>query len=877
MSRSRFSFRNAHGVLLTALFLSLLGAVTYRRMSASIIPDFPFPRIAIIVEAGDMAIQDVVLRLTRPLESAANSVPGASRVVSKTSRGASEISIDFEWGSDLFEAYTRLNAALAQIRSSLPPEADIGVEWVNPSSFPVLGSSLTSSKHSPRDLRELAMLTVAPFLSRQKGVYRVLVQGGETREYQVLADPAALGAAGVSVEQVSAALAGTNLLQSVGRFSQHYQSYLVLGTAQLDNAPQILDVVVAMRGKTPLRVRDIAQVREADQEVQEVCTANGHEAVLLSVLKQQGASTANVSREILAGLKDLRRSKALPDDVTFRAFYDEAELLGDSMTSLRDAILLGALLGMVVLWFFLGSLRSTLIVVLCLPLTVLISFAVLGFALLVAVWSGLAFRPLPTGSMPEMDEGGFVLDYLAPPGTTLEDTDRLCRVMEADLQKTPEVESYARRTGVELGFFATDQNAGDVSVKLKPLAHRRRSMREVMDDVRHRCESKMPSVVFEAVVPLADCVADIAGEPSPLEVKVFGDDPEVLANLSEKITTLVAKVRGTTESIHDVTRSGPELNVRLNPERTARLGLTPEQVIDTLQTALFGKAETVVRSGERLIEIRVLYPKALRRTRDQIRTLPILSATGQQVPLESIADITEGPGYFEVTRENQQPMIPVTAQLEGRDLGSANAEVRQRIEREIKLPPGYTLQYGGLFHTQQESFRSLLTVLMLGMALVFIVLVCQYHGFAEAVALILSGLFSMAGVVLALWLTNVAFNASSFTGAIMIFGMVLANGILLMDAVHDGLREGLPLDEALVHGGRLRLRPVLMTSVIAVLTLLPLAFGLGAGAQMQQPLAVASIGGLTCSPLFTLILAPTLLHVMRRRQRLPLPAQAEGN
>jgi Cu/Ag efflux pump CusA len=270
-----------------------------------------------------------------------------------------------------------------------------------------------------------------------------------------------------------------------------------------------------------------------------------------------------------------------------------------------------------------------------------------------------------------------------------------------------------------------------------------------------------------------------------------------------------------------------------------------------------------------LIGIRALFPHELRATEAQIRRLPIYAKDGRQVALEDVATVREDPGAIEVVRENQKQVIPVTAVLAGRDLGSANIEAQQRIAAEVKLPQGYSIQYGGLWQTQQESFNNLLSVMVLGALLVFIVMLFQYDAFAEPTCLLIAGLFALASVAPALLLTNTPLDLASFTGAIMIFGMVTTNGIVLMDTVRHELDSGLPLTDAILRAGSLRARPVLITSAIAILTLLPLAFGIGSGAEMQRPLAIAVIGGLVTSPLFTLVLAPTLFYMLRRRRSTP--------
>ena len=1012
MNLARSTLGNSRGVLLLVLFLSVLGGLTAAKMPASILPDFPFPRLAIIVEAGDMAIQDMVLRVTRPLESAAAGVPGAKLVRSKTARGALELSVDFDWGTDMFQAFTRLNANVANLRASLPADVSLQVEWVNPSSFPMMGLSLTSDRLSPRDLLDVANLQLAPYLSRMDGIYRIFTQGGEAREYQVLLDPDALAAAGISPDQVSTALNEANIVQSVGRFTRHYQGYLVLLDSQPRRKEELLDIGLGARGGKSIRLRDVATVREGDEERQQLVTADGREAVLLNVLKQPGASTGQVSAEVRKAIQELQSS--LPAGVRISYFYDEADLLHDSLDSLRDSILIGAALAFLVLLFFLRSWRTTLVVLVCLHVTVLITFLGLqllhqtlnimtlgglavGLGLIIddvvvtleniyrhyeqgkpprvaalegafeiqkpmvgsslttmAVFLPLSFlseitgalfaplaitltlllavsvilaitlvplmaslmlrsrhetgkrmegevsgRPasryerlmrgvlaqpilplalvlgaalvaaavvpsLPSGLLPEMDEGAFVLDFMSAGGTPLTTTDRQVRIVEQELLATPEVASYSRRTGLEMGFFTTEPNRGDIMVKLKPRTQRKRSMTEVMEDVTARCQARLPGMTLEAVPPIGDRIADIAGEPTPIDVKLFGDDPKTLQSLSEQITHLVESVRGTAESVHQVNETGPELTVRLDLSRAAQLGVTPNEVEKALETSMLGRAETVIISGERIIPVRVEYAREKRNSLEQIRELPVLSKSGRRVPLSAIASFLETPGVIEVTRENQKPVAQVQAILHGRDLGSANREVQARIAREVKLPPGYTVQYGGLYATQKASFASLLTVFLLGAFLVYMVTLFQYNRFGEPTALVLAGAFALVGVVAALKLTGAFLNASSLTGAIMIFGMVLTNGIVLMDTVQAHVAAGLPLSEAIVAAGRQRLRPVMMTASIAILALLPLAFGVGAGSEMQQPLAIAVIGGLVVSPLFALVLAPLLLFLLRR-------------
>jgi multidrug efflux pump subunit AcrB len=1040
---ARFAFRNSRGILLTAVFISILGGLMLARMPAAILPDFPYPRLGVIVQAGDLAIQDMVVRVTRPLEAAAAGVPGAKLVRSHTSRGAIEMSIDFDWGTDMFEAYTRLNAFVAAIRGQLPPGVEVQIEWIQPSIFPIIGISLSSDRVSLRDLRDQAQLTMAPFLSRLEGVYRANALGGQVREYQVLVDPQALAEQNLTIDDVNRALTAANLVRSVGRFNQHAQSFLVLVDAQVPRPERLLEMAITARGSRVVRIADVATVREGDEELTHVVVAGyrdavgrpiTREAVQIDIYKQPGASTAQVSDEVTAALAQLQSQ--LPPGTVVRTFYNEADLLHESQGSLRDSILVGSLLAMLVLLVALRSWRSMGIVLICIPITILLAFGCLkllgqslnlmtlgglavglgliiddvvvtleniyrhlemgkspleaaidgageiqkpmigstlttvavflplsflgeiigglfsplsitlvillvgsvllavtlvpllcqlllrpvrdsgvpgaprregGFrcsgvqagppehlntrtpehltsydrvirgalaapwavvvgAVLLGVCGLAAFRGLPTGLMPEMDESAFVLDYLAPAGTPLQETDAACRVMEQEIMATPEVEGFCRRTGLELGFFITDPNTGDNMVRLKPRSQRRRGMTEVMEDIMGRCRKRLPGMEFEVFPPIVDRVQDIAGEPSPVEVKIYGEDPKVLVELAGRVEKVLASVKGVGGGAHELTPSGPELTVRVDPTKAGLLGLSPEDVARTLELSLFGRVETYAPRGDRLIGLRAVYPKEARRTEAQIRRLPIYSKNGRVVTLEEIADIREAPGVFAVVRENQKQVLPVTGTINTRetDLGTANREVQRRVKQEIQLPPGYSIQYGGLYYTQQQSFRNLLQVLLLGALLVYIVTLFQYNRFSEPTSLVLAGALALVGVVGALYLTHTPFNVSSFTGAIMIFGMIMTNGIVLMDTIRNRISDGWPLEEAIARAGSQRLRPVLMTASIAILTLLPLAFGIGSGAEMQRPLAIAVIGGLVTSPLFTLILAPTLLYLARR-------------
>ena len=487
-------------------------------------------------------------------------------------------------------------------------------------------------------------------------------------------------------------------------------------------------------------------------------------------------------------------------------------------------------------------------------------WAVLLLLLPVGFGAYFLFNHLQTGFFPEFDEGGFVLDYQLPAGTSLAETDVACKKIEAILGKTPEVAAWSRRSGAQLGFDLTTPNAGDMSVRLTD--KRSRDINEIMDDIRSQVKAKVPAADVDFGQILQDNVGDIAGSPRPVEIKIFGDDTQTLQDLANKVDDVLDKTPGVVDHNPGIIGSGPETVVSVNTERAQRYGLTAQDITGAATAALQGATPTSVQEGEEAVAIRV----GLAHSDDLssplfLPSIPVASpVTNGVVPLSAVADVTIRPGTPQMRRENQRQVIAVTAGLSGRDLGSAIADIQHRVAKQVPLPRGYTLEYGGLYASQQESFGQLALVLALAVLFVFSLLVLQLHSFRQSFALFAAALLSLSGVLLGLFVTHTQLNISSFTGAIMIVGIVTENGIVLFDFVNHLRHEtpDRPLTDIILDAGRQRLRPILMTTLGAILALFPLALGLGAGAAMQKPLAIAVIGGLSVSTLFTLLVAPVL-------------------
>lgn len=471
------------------------------------------------------------------------------------------------------------------------------------------------------------------------------------------------------------------------------------------------------------------------------------------------------------------------------------------------------------------------------------------------------YQQLESDFLPGFDEGGFVIDFNAPPGTSLTESSRMLDQAEALIRANPDVESYSRRLGTQLGLFITEPYRGDFLVKLK--ANRTHTTEDVIAQFRHSFNEQIPAVRWEFPGILTDLVGDLALTPEPVEIKIFSPDLAWLQKAALKVESTIQQVNGVVDTFSGLTETGPSINIRVRPVDARRFGLTASDIADAAHTAMLGQISSHVLEGDRIVNIRVLEDPHQLDTSKALGDLPIRTATGATVRLSQVADIERQASEVELDREDLRQEIAVTARLEGRDLGSGMAEIQAKLKADPMLPPG-TIEYGGLYQQQRESFRNLLFVLLTAVFLVFTVLVIEFRSFYEPVAIVFGALLAMFGTVAALSLTNTSLNIVSFLGAIIGVGIVAKNGILMLDLVEHLRAEGLNLEEALVRSGRRRLRPVLMTSMAAALGMFPLAWGIGSGADMLRPLAIAVIGALCISVLLSLVATPSVYYLMLR-------------
>ncbi len=487
-------------------------------------------------------------------------------------------------------------------------------------------------------------------------------------------------------------------------------------------------------------------------------------------------------------------------------------------------------------------------------------------AAVVLVAAGLVVhRFVGTGFLPEMDEGAFVLDYFTPGGTALAETDRQVKVAEGILAATPEIEGTSRRTGAELGLFATEQNTGDIVARLKPPGQRSRSVFEVIDDVRPRIEAAVPRLHIEFVQILSDVVNDLAGNAKPVEIKLFGEQLDALEAYAKRLEPGMEKVAGLEDLFNGVSEPNAELLLRVSEADAAKAGLTPEQVGTAVSGPLLGVPAGEVRLDDRTVAVRVRAPDAIRYDPLRLGALPVMNAAHEPTPLSALASFTPAESRAQLYRENQQQMIAITADVSGRSLGSVMQDVKALLAR-TPPPAGIRVELAGQYASQQEAFHALLVVLGLAAVSVVAVMVVQFESFTEPLIVLLAAPLSFVGAVLLLLITGTPLNVSSFMGLILLVGLIVKNGIILLDFTRRRMREdNVALEPAIREAARVRLRPILMTTLCTLFGLLPLALGLGAGSEMQRPLSLAVIGGLTLSTPITLFAIPTLLVAIRGR------------
>ena len=495
----------------------------------------------------------------------------------------------------------------------------------------------------------------------------------------------------------------------------------------------------------------------------------------------------------------------------------------------------------------------------------------LGCGLILAA-SVFVYRQLESDFLPDFDEGGFVIDFNAPPGTSLTEASRQLDQAEAIISANPDVESYSRRLGTQLGLFITEPYRGDFLVKLKP--KRKHTTQEIVAQFRHDFNGRFPDIRWDFPGILTDLIGDLQMTPNPIEIKLFSPDLQWLKKIAPRVEAQIQKIPGVVDTFDGLTETGPSFNLRVRRADAERFGLTAQDIAGAVNTALLGQISSYMLQGDRIVNLRVMADPKSVKSAAALRDLPLRTSAGVVVRLSQVADVNQEPSEVELDRDDLRQDVIVSARLEGRDLGSTMRDIQVALSQDNWLPPG-TVEYAGLYQQQQESFYNLLMVLLAAILLVFTVLLVEFRSFYEPIAIVFGAVLAMFGTVVGLWVTGCTLNIVSFLGAIIGIGIVAKNGILVLDYYQQLRGEGVELVEALVRAGHRRFRPVLMTSLTAALGMLPLAYGIGAGAEMLRTLAIAVIGALFFSVALSLIATPVVYYLLiqmhlRFLQRLPL-------
>ncbi len=1001
-------------ILFLIAILAIAGAGMSFNLPVALFPYAEFPRIEVSLDAGDRPAELMAIEVTRPVEEAIRSVPGARSVRSTTSRGSADISVNFDWGQDMVSAMLQVESSINQIRSRLPQGLGFTVRRMDPTVFPVLAYSLTSDTRSLVDLRDIALYQLSPFLSTVKGVAKVKIQGGQEAEFHVMVDPAKMEALGLTMDDVAKALSASNVVKAVGRVEDHYRLYLAVSDTRLGGVDEIKNTVIRSGQNGLLCLEDMATVTIGTVPQWTRVTADGHDAVLLQVYQQPKGNTVRIAGDVKAKLASFK--KRLPGDVKIANWYDQSELILASAKSVRDAVLLGVLFAAAILWVFLRNMKMTFIAAAAVPsvlaVTVLVLYllhmsfdimtlggmaAAVGLiiddmivmeeqivrhiartggtrherimsamkeltgpltgssASTIVIFAPLAFlsgvtgaffkalsltmasalmvsflvawivvpilathllsekdaghgerkgleqrlkngyrgfmggmaikRPvflipvlvalalagwfsytrLGSGFMPKMDEGGFILDYRTPPGTSLTETDRLLRQVEAILRATPEVETYSRRTGTALGGFITEANEGDFFVRLKPRP--RRPIDAVMNDVRGKIEKTVPGIEVEMAQLMEDLIGDLTAVPQPIEIKLFSDDPSQLGRLGSEVANAIRGIQGVVEVKNGIVLAGDALQVHVDRDKASFEGVDPEAVTQLVSQYLTGVVTTEIQENVKMVGVRVWSPQNIRETVGDTENLRLKAADGHIFPLKRIARIDILTGQPQIMHENLKRMIAVTGRINGRDMGSVIRDVKKALSRPGLIPKGVYYELGGLYEQQRIAFKGLITVFAAAVVLVFLLLLFLYESFRIAMAVLITTLFSISAVFFGLWITGSEIDISSMMGITMIIGIVTEAGIFYLSEFNTiFISSTIPFKTALIEAGENRLRPIAMTTTAAILALMPLALGLGEGSAMLRPLAIAIVSGLFLQLPLVLVVLPILLLALKGKR-----------
>ena len=1049
-------------IIFVGLMLLIAGWYSYNRMSTALFPEVNFPKITIIADVGQQPIDRVMITTTKPLESAVKRVKGVRTVRSSTSRGSSNIDVYFTWDVDIYTAKTQIESRINEIKPFLPPGITFSIEAMNQSIFPVAGYTLESKTQSLIALRDNANLIVRPLFAQVEGISNVIVTGGKSKQYVVIPNVVKMSSFGITPTTLINVFNNNNFVQSNGSVSDFRRLYVNLTDTRINNSEELGEVIVKNDGSRITKLKDIAAIELQVQQEFTVINANGNDAVIVDLVKQQGVNLLDFAKN--AKLKAEEVKKVLPAGIELKPYYDQSAFVGDSIKSVLETIYVGLFLAILVMIFFLRSWRASLVVMITIPITVAFTVSVLRlvgitinimslgaiaasigliiddaiviieqiyrvheehpeknkytvvqeairdlfpamvgsslstivihfpfrlmsglagsffrelsdtmqitmacsflvtwlilpalhliigfshkrqrtmddgktkpvtfplsivhrlsskrklfskkvhrpssivhrplnwltwffnkpifsllFIALICTAAFLAYGNLETGFLPDLDEGTIVLDYHTPSGTSLEETDRILRGIEKTILEHPEVESYSRRTGTHMGFAVIPQNVGDYSIQLKK--NHKQTTPEVIDDLRKSIEASTPALKISFGQRIADLLGDLMSTPDPIEIKIFGNDQKTLEKLDHQAEEILGKIPGLADIETGLEPASPYIIFTPDQTKLAQYGIT----ISDFQTQLTAYTDGVVlgqnsnaptlspaqmsmigglqvgqiQDGEQMRRLIMRFINFKDNSLDRINKQLIFLPDGTTRPLSFFCTTHAIGGEVELKREDLKSNVTLKARLNKRDLGSTIKDIQQHFQSELALPKGYTVAYGGAYSEQQKSFSELLLILIGACILVFIVLLFLFRAWLISLLILFISILGTSGCILALYLVKIPLNVSSYTGIIMIVGIIAENAIFTANQFFYNLKQSGDVDNAINYAIALRIRPKLMTAIGAILALSPLALGIGLGAQMQQPLAIAVIGGFVIAIPLLLLVLPSLMRLIYKKR-----------
>jgi cobalt-zinc-cadmium resistance protein CzcA len=1011
-----------------ALILVAIGLFTFSKMQTALFPEVMFPKVKLIADVGSMPIDRMMITVTKPIESAVKRVKGVTVVKSVTSRGSSDVQIYFDWGVDVYQAKLQIESRLNEIKNLLPAGTNIAVEGYNQSLFPVYGFTLESKTQGLVGLRDLAMNTVRPLFSQVPGISTVILRGGKSKEFEVVPDIIKMSTLGITPSQIINLFNNTNYVLSNGKISDYRRLYLTLTDTRINDADALMNVIVKNDGKRIVKLKDIAHVELQQQVEFNFINTNGHEGVIVDLVKQPGVNLIEFAKNAEVKADEIRQ--LIPKETELKPYYNQSAFVGDSINSVIHTILEGLLLAILVVIIFLRSWRASTVVILTLPVTlgftvialnifgitinimslggiaaavglfiddviviieqiyrgheehpeknkfevvrnaikdlfpamvgsslstivIFLPFVMMGglagaffkelaktmeltlvcsffitwlitpvlhlmigyrqhknhhadteeetlhkfrwltniykiplisflFVLLLMAAAWFVSGKLETGFLPELDEGTIVLDYFSPSGTALEETNKMCMQMEEIILSNPDVASYSRRTGLRLDFRNVAPNYGDYLIQLKK--ERKKKTTEVIADLRSAIKSSVPVMNVSFGQRIQDLLGNLMSTPSPIEIKVFGNGQHELEMLGRKVDSIMQHTDGLVDINNGMISAGPSIVFYPDETKLAQYGIsltdfqnqllmyTQGIVLGTnagvtepspVQASMMGNLQVgQIQDQEQMRKIRLRTTNYSNNDIDKIKKQMIFLPDGTLKPLQFFCKAISEKGEIDLKREDLKSCVVLTARLNKKDLGSAVAELKNSFAQNLNLPPGYYVSFGGAYAEQQQSFKELLTILAAASLLVFAVMLFLFREWLISLLILFISVLGITGCLFALYITNIPLNVSSYTGIIMIVGIIAENAIFTVNQFRQNMQLSNDVDKSVNYALALRIRPKLMTAIGAIFALMPLALGIGLGAQMQQALAVAVIGGFVVGIPLLLLVFPSFMRLM---------------